>query len=152
MRTLLTLLASGILLATHAAQAAETDQVSHGQKVFESSCAACHSLVPPPKLAPPILGVAAHYRDAYPDEKEAVAHIVDFVKHPSKEKSLILNTSGQRWDLMAPMPLPDADLNAVARWMMESKMSVVPAGPGQGGGMGRGMGGGMNGGPGPMMR
>lgn len=149
MRTLSILLASGLLLAAYAAQAADTDQASRGQKVFESSCAACHSLVPPPtKLAPPILGIASHYRDAYPDEKEAVAHIVDFVKHPSKEKSLILNTSGQRWDLMAPMPLPDADLNAVARWMMESKMSVVPAGRGQGGGMGRGM----NGGPGPMMR
>ena len=148
MRTLLTLLATSLLFAAHPVLAAENEQVSHGQKLFETYCAACHSVVPPPKLAPPILGVAAHYRSAYPDEKQAVARIVDFVKHPSKEKSLILGASGGRWQLMAPMALPDADLNAIAHWMMESRMSVVPAGRGQGSGMGRGM----NGGPGSMMR
>jgi mono/diheme cytochrome c family protein len=142
----LTTLTAGLLFAAGVAQAADQDLLAHGQKVFESTCIACHSYAPPPKNAPPMLGISAYYHQAFSSEDEAVAHMIDFIKHPSKEKSILLRSGGRNWPLMPPMGLSDADLKAVAYWILESN----PSGTQPHRGMGMGM---MNGGgPGRMMR
>jgi len=92
-------------------------EVELGRQVYDRSCSVCHTLRPPPALAPPVVGLVDHYRDRFEDPDSAMAHIVDFVRDPAKEKSALPPEVWDRWELMPPMPLPEEDLRAVARWM-----------------------------------
>jgi cytochrome c len=117
----------------HAQQSAEA-QLALGEQLFQRVCSACHSLEAPPRSAPPMTHVARHYRQAFADPADGVARIVEFVRAPSAEKSVLPAQARERWGLMPPLPLPDAELEAVARYVWQ-----LPA-PQRGMG-GRGMGG-----------
>ena len=45
--------------------------------------------------------------------------MVDFVKNPSKEKSMLLPIGLEKWGLMPAMNLPDEDLRAAAYWIWQ---------------------------------
>jgi mono/diheme cytochrome c family protein len=100
---------------------AELDRAlfDQGRTVFEQYCMACHSYGPPPTQAPPMLGIANHYHQAFTDREQGMAHMVDFIKRPSPDKSKMMPMAVQAWGLMPPMPLPDEQLRAVAYWTWE---------------------------------
>ena len=130
---------SGLLMALSASPAAAA---ADGKTVFDRNCSVCHSVMPPPKSAPPIVPIASRYHQAFPSKKEGVAHMVSFLKAPSKEKMVADKQALDRFGLMPPMALSDGELNAVAGWVWDQGASGG-WGPGSGAGRGRGPGGGI---------
>jgi cytochrome c len=111
----------------HAQQSAEA-QLALGEQLFQRVCSACHSLEGPPQMAPPMTHVARHYRQAFGDRERGTAHMVAFVREPSAERSVLPAHARERWGLMPPLPLPEAELRAVAEYVWQL--------PEPGGGMG----------------
>jgi cytochrome c len=117
----------------HAQQSAEA-QLALGEQLFQRVCSACHSLEAPPRSAPPMTHVARHYRQAFADRADGVARVVEFVRAPSAENSVLPPHARERWGLMPPLSLPDAELEAVAQYVWQ--LSEPQRGM-RGGGMGR---------------
>jgi len=90
-----------------------------GESVYHSHCMVCHPLAPPPKAAPPVKGVARHYREAFQSRREAVDHMVDFMKKPDESKAICHKEAIRRFGLMPPMNLSDSDLRAVSGWIWD---------------------------------
>jgi cytochrome c len=105
-----------------AADKGQTDQqLDQGKAVFDKSCSLCHTYGPPPKIAPPMVGISQHYHENFTnaESEKAIAHMVDFIKSPSKEKSMLLPIGLEKWGLMPAMNLPDEDLRAAAYWIWQ---------------------------------
>jgi mono/diheme cytochrome c family protein len=130
---------SGLLMALSASPAAAAPD---GKAVFDKNCSVCHSVMPPPKLAPPISPIASRYRQAFPSKTKGIAHMVSFLKAPSKEKMVAEPQALERFGLMPPIKLSDGELNAVAEWVWEQG-ATGGWGPGSGAGRGQGPGGGI---------
>ncbi|MCE1274311.1 MAG: cytochrome c [Chlorobiaceae bacterium] len=111
--------------------------VPDGKAVFDRNCSVCHSVMPPPKSAPPIVPIASRYRQQYPSRSQGVARMVSFLKSPSKEKVLADPQAITRFGLMPPMQLSNAELNAVAGWVWDQG-NAKGWGPGSGAGKGKG--------------
>jgi cytochrome c5 len=138
------LVAAGLLGAASPAlagakDAAERALLEQGRATYDSICFACHTMTPPPRNAPPIVGLAAHLHERFATRDDAVAHIVDYVRAPSAEKSVLPPQAIQRWGVvMPPLALPEAELRAAAAWLWEQ---YDPAFQHRMPGMGMGMGG-----------
>ena len=88
-RLLLVMLVPTLIIFGLAADTEKTDQqLDKGNAVFETNCSVCHSYGPPPKIAPPMVGISQHYHENFKDTdtEKAVAYMVDFIKTPSKER------------------------------------------------------------------
>jgi len=114
-RTLIAL--TVLLFSAHAAEGATT--AAEGKAIFERNCSVCHSVSPPPKSAPPIMPIAAVYHRQFPDKAEGVKYMAAFMKSPAKEKSKVDPEAINRFGLMPPMALGDAELDAVAGWVWD---------------------------------
>jgi len=119
--SLVTLLPPLIILGLPADQQKADQNADKGKAVFEKSCSLCHTYGPPPKIAPPMVGISQHYHENFKDAdaEKAVAHMVDFIKSPSKEKSMLLPIGLEKWGLMPAMNLPDEELRAAAYWIWQ---------------------------------
>ncbi|HZF70896.1 c-type cytochrome [Sulfuricurvum sp.] len=77
-----------------------------GSTLFEEKCAACHVKQRPAYeemknlIAPPIMGVMTHVKDAKANKEEAVTFIVDYIFDPSHAKAVCMKQSIQRFGLM----------------------------------------------------
>jgi len=108
-----------------------------GQAIFNKNCSVCHSVNPPPKLAPPIIPLASRYHQAFKTKQEGVKHIAAYLKAPKKQDA-IDQQAITRFGLMPPMALPEAEMNAVAGWVWDQYNPNMGMGRGFGGqGMGR---------------
>jgi cytochrome c len=105
--------------AGDAEQGASQQDVAPGERVFQRVCSACHSLESPARAAPPMTHVARHYRQSFTDPAAAVEHIVEFVRSPAAERSMLPAHARERWGLMPPLPLPEAELRAVAAYIWQ---------------------------------
>lgn len=94
--------------------------LAEGRAKFEMYCLLCHKYQRSmPMLAPPIFAVKDHYERVYDDPDELAAAIVDYVKSPSEEASLMPGAR-MRFGMMQPMPLPEPELEAIARFIVEA--------------------------------
>jgi len=90
-----------------------------GKAIFELVCAMCHTLEPPPNLAPPISHAAAYYFHRFETEDEAVAAMVAFMREPSEAASILPAMAIERFGLMPPQAhLSQEQLEAVARYSL----------------------------------
>jgi cytochrome c len=121
------------------AQESAEAQLALGEQVFQRVCSACHSLEAPPRAAPPMTHVARHYRQAFADPADGVTRMVEFLRAPSAEESVLPAHARERWGLMPPQPLPEAELAAVARYVWQ--LPEPQRGMGRQGMGGSGMGG-----------
>jgi cytochrome c len=117
MSRLLTTLA--ILSAAPVALQAQQGGIADGKTTFETVCSTCHSVEPPAKLAPPMLHVSRHYRSAFASEEEAVAAMVRFILKPDTATATMPAHAIERFGLMPALPLSEAQLRGVARYVWE---------------------------------
>lgn len=77
-----------------------------GAILFEEKCAACHLKQRPSfeemnkMIAPPIMGVMSHVKEAKTTKPEAVKFIVDYLFAPTSDKALCMKQSIERFGLM----------------------------------------------------
>ena len=140
MKRLLLMICTGVLCNAAAANATTT--ALDGKAIFTKNCSICHSINPPPKLAPPITPLSSRYHMQFQKKEDGIRHIMAFVKLPDK-KNAIDPQAITRFGLMAPVSLPDKELRAVAEWVWDQYNPNMGRGRGFGGqgqGMGRGPG------------
>lgn len=77
-----------------------------GKTLFESKCMMCHLTTKPTEeqmktlLAPAIMGVMRHVKMEYPNKKEAVDFMVDYIQNPTKEKAICMDKKIEKFGLM----------------------------------------------------
>jgi len=77
-----------------------------GSILFEEKCAACHLKQRPSfeamntMIAPPVMGVMSHVKEAKTTKPEAVKFIVDYIFEPTSAKALCMKQSIERFGLM----------------------------------------------------
>lgn len=77
-----------------------------GSALFEEKCAVCHVKQRPSMeemknlIAPPIMGVMTHVKDAKATKTEAVTFIADYIFDPTPTKALCMKQSIERFGLM----------------------------------------------------
>lgn len=127
-------------------------QIARGEAVYEEVCSECHSLQPPPNLAPPFTHVGRMVKSKVEDREAFTRHVVTYVQSPSPERSLLPAHAIERFGIMQAPPLPEDRLRDVAAymWVMadsaaemdhEGEMGEGMGGMDHEGGMGGGMGG-----------
>ena len=132
----LLLIMSMALSCNFVAQAATS--VQNGKAVFDKNCSVCHSVMPPPKNAPPITPLASRYHQKFNTKKEGVNHLVAYLKSPNKNAAIDPQAIS-RFGLMPALVLPDPELRAVAEWVWDQYNPNMGMGRGMGMGQGRGM-------------
>ncbi len=94
--------------------------------IFQQKCSTCHTKTAPQNradaLAPPFSGVIKHVKMRYPDRDRAVAFIVDYVMHPSEEKSVCNKSKLKRFGIMPSQKgaITQHELEIVAKWMFDN--------------------------------
>ncbi len=96
--------------------------LERGKELFERYCVSCHSTTRPKDrskmVAPAISGVMFHIKERFKNRDEAVAFIVDYVRHPSRDKALC--PSVRRFGVMPALNLPEDELRAIAEYLWET--------------------------------
>ena len=105
--------------ADPSADVATTVAAARGGELFEQVCTNCHTLTPPPNLAPPMMGVIGHYRDAFDDRDEALDAMVAYLQAPDPEASKLHSMAIERFGIMPAQPLPEEDLRTVTAWLWD---------------------------------
>lgn len=100
--------------AAYAAESAET-----GQTLYNRHCSSCHSMTPPPETAPPIVGLAHFYHNAFEKREDGVQHIMDFIEHPEPSQSKLRAPAITRFGLMPPIKLTTQERRTVSEWMWD---------------------------------
>lgn len=78
----------------------------NGESLFEQKCSMCHLKQRPSAeemknmIAPPMMGVMRHVKQAKPERTEAIAFIVDYIDAPAQNKALCMPQSIARFGLM----------------------------------------------------
>ncbi len=104
-------------LLFNSAATAETKALD-GQAIFQRNCTVCHAMNPPPKSAPPIVGVISRYHAKFQTKEEGVNHLVAYLKLP-KRQNAVEQQAITRFGLMPPSPLSEPELRAVAGWIWD---------------------------------
>lgn len=93
-----------------------------GAERFKAVCMACHKLDRGPEmLAPPVFAVQNHYLRAHPEQDAFVQAVVDWVRSPDIDRSLMPGAV-RRFNLMPPMPLPEHELRAIAKFLFQARL------------------------------
>ncbi len=110
------IVASLLSLTTGALAAQQAKPSGEGEQIFQTVCAMCHSVEPPPTLAPPISHAAAYYMRRFSDPLPA---LIAYLKAPAAERSAMPAHVVERFGIMPPQAhLSDAQLTAVAKYIL----------------------------------
>ncbi len=96
----------------------QTAYSAKGYALMKQKCFICHLPTPDPArrnqmIAPPMVRVQEHYKPAFPNRKAFVEAIVNFVKNPTKEKTLMPGAVS-RFKLMPKLMYNDDELRLIA--------------------------------------
>lgn len=94
-----------------------------GFSLYQSMCSACHVASGRPTVAPPLFGVKNHVMGAYPERQEFVEYIVQWVKNPQAERSLMPGAV-RRFGVMPTLPYSETDVRAVAGFIYDADLSM----------------------------
>jgi mono/diheme cytochrome c family protein len=110
--------------------ARDAARIAQGRALYDRMCFACHTLDPPPTLAPPMRGISTHWRQRFATRDEAIAHFLAYARAPVAERSALPAHAVQMFGLMPPLDLAEADLRAAAEWIWSLyDPSLVPLHP-----------------------
>lgn len=104
------------LLGEEAFKPITAQEITEGRRLLKLYCLTCHGVDGKREdqlMAPPLLGVREHYIRQHSTPEAFVSSMVDFMAHPTVEKSL-MQCSLERYGLMQMMPLTDEQLRATA--------------------------------------
>jgi len=90
-----------------------------GEALWQARCAACHTLYPPPKAAPPAMGIVMHYSETYRTRDQFVDAVARWVAAPSKDKTHMPPHAIEKFGVMPPLGFPDAEVRVIAAWMWD---------------------------------
>ncbi len=97
----------------------KSGEAMSGEELYTKNCQVCHSMRPPAKSAPPIVGLASRFRALYENKDDAVAAMVSFMKAPDAAKTALGQQAIERFGLMPAMSMPDDELEKVSGWLWE---------------------------------
>lgn len=110
--------AQGPITEPHVAPAvASTNTYAVGERIFNDVCSQCHTLDPPPNLAPPMRMVSTHLRQVFDSEDAAVDHVVSYAPAPEAVRSILPSHAIERFGLMPPQPLRPDQLEKVGAYV-----------------------------------
>ncbi|NTW82470.1 MAG: cytochrome c [Chlorobiaceae bacterium] len=89
-----------------------------GDAIYNKYCSVCHTMNPPPKLAPPLRSIAAMYRGKYSSKKEGVERIAVFIKLPNIKNALAPDAV-RKYGLMSRLPISANDIRTIAEWVWD---------------------------------
>ncbi len=106
----------------------QTANAKTAKELFEQKCAICHITKRPTDkerknlIAPPIFGVMRHVKQKYGSKDEAVKFIVDYVLNPSKEKSVCLKQTIDKFGVMPSQKgaVTENQLKEIASYMYDN--------------------------------
>ncbi len=107
------------VIAQNSGKVSAFDVRHKAESIYRTHCMVCHSLAPPPKSAPPVKGLARHYREEFTSKRLAVSHMVDFIRKPDASKVVCHKEAIKRFGLMPAMSLPESDLRTVSEWVWD---------------------------------
>ena len=99
---------------------------SDAKTLFANKCASCHTTSRPTDMsklvAPPVMGVMRHVKMTYPNKKDAVAFIKDYVVNPTKEKAVCMPMKIKKFGLMPSQKgnVTQEELEVIAGWMFDN--------------------------------
>lgn len=88
-----------------------------GKQLFETVCVGCHTVQPPPAQAPPMAHVIRHYRARFGTREAVVERVVAWLAAPARDRSVMPAHMLERWGVMPPVALDDAQRRAVAEYV-----------------------------------
>ncbi len=96
----------------------QTTYSAKGYALMKQKCFICHFPTPDPArrnqmIAPPMVRVQEHYKPAYPGRKAFVEAVMNYVKNPSQDKSLMPGAVS-RFKLMPKLMYNDDELRLIA--------------------------------------
>ena len=102
----------------------ETDLMADGLTLLKKHCYACHN----PNtnshddiIAPPLAGIKKHYSEAYPKKEDFSKAMIEFVKNPSSEKSLMKGPV-KRFGLMPKPAVTDQEIQQIVTYIRDSEL------------------------------
>ena len=94
--------------------------LAQGEAIVEGICSTCHSMDPPPKLAPPLMMVLGHYMDEFGAPDSARDALILWLAGPDSTQSVLPAHAIERFGVMPPLPpLSDEQRSAVATYLFE---------------------------------
>ena len=91
-----------------------------GRLIFDRHCATCHSLMPPPKTAPPVIGLAHHYHEAFDDRETGIAAMAEYLRNPDPQHSKLEAMAVKRFGIMPAMTqLEERERLLVSAWLWD---------------------------------
>jgi cytochrome c len=96
-----------------------------GKAVYTALCSACHKLMPPPTIAPPMFGIKRNVMRIHPQRDEFVNFVVSYVHKPDAEKSLMPDAVA-RFKLMPTLSYPEEKVRAVAEFLFDNDLFQIP--------------------------
>ncbi|MHA7831962.1 MAG: c-type heme family protein [Flagellimonas sp.] len=92
-----------------------------GKKLMETKCYLCHNPSAPEngqRIGPPMVAVKAHYLETYKDKEAFVNGIMEFVKAPSAENTM-MRGAVRRFGLMPSQQFPEEEIQKIAEYIYD---------------------------------
>jgi|JI10StandDraft_1071094.scaffolds.fasta_scaffold277804_2 cytochrome c len=130
MRLMLILIALFVIVTPADSQAQLRGDPVAGKVVYEAICATCHTLMPPPKLAPPMAMVSRHYREAFANDAEGVDALFRFISAPDTLRMTMPKHVIARFGVMPKFALSEKQVRDVSRyvWSLSAPEATAPSG------------------------
>ncbi|MCH8546410.1 MAG: DUF3365 domain-containing protein [Cryomorphaceae bacterium] len=117
----LTVLSVMLLGRCQSGQTPENENIKssydEGKALASKYCEACHAKGSGRmRVAPSLNAVRTHYLDAFPEEEDFIYAIVDFVRHPSREKS-VMPGAVEKFGLMSALSYSEDKIESIARYL-----------------------------------
>jgi len=105
-------------------QITNQEQVEDGLTLLKKHCYVCHN----PNtnshddiIAPPLAGIKKHYANTYPEKEDFSQAMIEFIKNPSTEKSLMKGPV-KRFGLMPKPAVTDEEIIQIVLYIRDSEL------------------------------
>ncbi|WP_075349488.1 c-type cytochrome [Algoriphagus marinus] len=102
----------------------QAELLDDGLTLLKKHCYACHN----PNtnshddiIAPPLAGIKKHYSDAYPEKADFSKAMMEFVKNPTAEKSLMKGPV-KRFGLMPKPVVSEEEIKQIVTYIRDSEL------------------------------